>query len=611
MPASQINKDHGVQEPDDARAFAGAVQKNGLMLPSGAVLQREVEVAVAKASDQPEVPAAPAALPDAEAADATHGMIKTFSARNRTGNVVTCTPGIPLPADVPSRGSILHVSGDCQPCAWFWRPGSCQNGIECGHCHLCPQGEIKARRKQKNTTMRSVGSGTPKVQTLDEEPHWIAGVSFPTDLLQEPQKVTLRGASAFSSESSALDATPGCDGNLMLPRKVSFCPSSTGVVPMRSEGWGGGGSDKSAASHSRMMAFLEEQRDFEADADAAEPHETKSAVGHNSAFSSESSAHDATPGCDGNPMQPRKVSCPSSTGMVPMRSEGWGGGGSDKSAASHSRMMAFLEEQRDFEADADAAEPHETKSAVGHKGSKPDGPAESVGSALHGTGQCRPCAWYWRPGSCQNGAECNHCHTCSEGEIKFRRKGKQVVLRSGSALPRSPSLVSDTRPQDAMRKACSLPDLRDQSLGRPSSGETESTTTASGSEDEVASSGDGSTGKIEKSAKKCSSEGKQPKAKTRLGSLVSVPPGLQAPPGTPSHGSTLHKVGNCWPCAQFWQASGCPNDSACGYCHLCPEGEMKLRKRSKKAMMRLGLCTPKVDSEAQRDTPNTISPFGF
>mmetsp|Transcript_114815 Transcript_114815/g.364844 ORF Transcript_114815/g.364844 Transcript_114815/m.364844 type:complete len:526 (-) Transcript_114815:574-2151(-) len=525
MPASQINKDHGVQEPDDARAFAGAVQKNGLMLPSGAVLQREVEVAVAKASDQPEVPAAPAALPDAEAADATHGMIKTFSARNRTGNVVTCTPGIPLPADVPSRGSILHVSGDCQPCAWFWRPGSCQNGIECGHCHLCPQGEIKARRKQKNTTMRSVGSGTPKVQTLDEEPHWIAGVSFPTDLLQEPQKVTLRGASAFSSESSALDATPGCDGNLMLPRKVSFCPSSTGVVPMRSEGWGGGGSDKSAARHARIMAFLEEQRDFEADADAAEP--------------------------------------------------------------------------------------HETKSAVGHKGSKPDGPAESVGSALHGTGQCRPCAWYWRPGSCQNGAECNHCHTCSEGEIKFRRKGKQVVLRSGSALPRSPSLVSDTRPQDAMRKACSLPDLRDQSLGRPSSGETESTTTASGSEDEVASSGDGSTGKIEKSAKKCSSEGKQPKAKTRLGSLVSVPPGLQAPPGTPSHGSTLHKVGNCWPCAQFWQASGCPNDSACGYCHLCPEGEMKLRKRSKKAMMRLGLCSPKVDSAAQRDTPNRILPFDF
>jgi len=509
MPASQINKDHGVQEPDDARAFAGAVQKNGLMLPSGAVLQREVEVAVAKASDQPEVPAAPAALPDAEAADATHGMIKTFSARNRTGNVVTCTPGIPLPADVPSRGSILHVSGDCQPCAWFWRPGSCQNGIECGHCHLCPQGEIKARRKQKNTTMRSVGSGTPKVQTLDEEPHWIAGVSFPTDLLQEPQKVTLRGASAFSSESSALDATPGCDGNLMLPRKVSFCPSSTGVVPMRSEGWGGGGSDKSAARHARIMAFLEEQRDFEADADAAEP--------------------------------------------------------------------------------------HETKSAVGHKGSKPDGPAESVGSALHGTGQCRPCAWYWRPGSCKHGAECNHCHMCGEGEVKLRRKGKQAALRSGSALQRTPSEVS----------------FRDRALGHQTFGEKDTTTTASGSEDEVASSGGGSTGENEKSGNKCSSDGKQPEAKTRLGSFVSLPPGLQVPPGTPSHGSTLHNMGNCWPCSQFWKASGCPNDSACGYCHLCPEGEMKLRKRSRKAMMRLGLCSPKVDSAAQRDTPNRILPFDF
>eukprot|EP00445_Apocalathium_hangoei_P037666 CAMPEP_0203944448 /NCGR_PEP_ID=MMETSP0359-20131031/80204_1 /ASSEMBLY_ACC=CAM_ASM_000338 /TAXON_ID=268821 /ORGANISM="Scrippsiella Hangoei, Strain SHTV-5" /LENGTH=513 /DNA_ID=CAMNT_0050875469 /DNA_START=23 /DNA_END=1564 /DNA_ORIENTATION=- len=513
MAVSQINKSHGVQEPDDAPAFAGAVQNKGLMLHSGAVVQKEAEAAVAKTSEQPEIPAAPAALPDSEEAEGTPTKTKTFSVRSCTGEDVARPPGIPLPADVPSRGSVLHTSGSCQPCCWFWRPGSCQNGIECGHCHLCPEHEIKVRRKQKNTMMRRVGSATPKAQAPGDEPHWIADISFPTDLLQEPQKVNLGEVSAFSSESSA---------------------------------------------------------------------------------------HDATPGCDGNPMQPRKVSCPSSTGMVPMRSEGWGGGGSDKSAASHSRMMAFLEEQRDFEApgdmaDADTAEPHGTKAGVGHKGSKPNGLAESVGSALHGTGQCRPCAWYWRPGSCKHGAECNHCHMCGEGEVKLRRKGKQAALRSGSALQRTPSEVS----------------FRDRALGHQTFGEKDTTTTASGSEDEVASSGGGSTGENEKSGNKCSSDGKQPEAKTRLGSFVSLPPGLQVPPGTPSHGSTLHNMGNCWPCSQFWKASGCPNDSACGYCHLCPEGEMKLRKRSRKAMMRLGLCSPKVDSAAQRDTPNRILPFDF
>ena len=48
-------------------------------------------------------------------------------------------------------------------------------------------------------------------------------------------------------------------------------------------------------------------------------------------------------------------------------------------------------------------------------------PSESVGAALHGTGHCRPCAWYWRPGSCTRGAECLHCHLCADGELAKRR----------------------------------------------------------------------------------------------------------------------------------------------------------------------------------------------
>lgn len=61
----------------------------------------------------------------------------------------------------PSQGSTLHGDGSCRPCAWFWKPGGCKNGAECGHCHLCPEGEIKARKKAKQAILR-LGLATPK-----------------------------------------------------------------------------------------------------------------------------------------------------------------------------------------------------------------------------------------------------------------------------------------------------------------------------------------------------------------------------------------------------------------------------------------------------------------
>merc|ERR1712232_375000 len=61
------------------------------------------------------------------------------------------TDGPPLvPADgLPSVGSMFHASGTCKPCAWFWKPASCQNGKNCQHCHLCPEGELKDRKRAK------------------------------------------------------------------------------------------------------------------------------------------------------------------------------------------------------------------------------------------------------------------------------------------------------------------------------------------------------------------------------------------------------------------------------------------------------------------------------
>jgi hypothetical protein len=53
-----------------------------------------------------------------------------------------------------NNGSRLHMTGECEPCAWFWRPTGCSHGMECRRCHLCPEGEVKARKKKKLALLR-------------------------------------------------------------------------------------------------------------------------------------------------------------------------------------------------------------------------------------------------------------------------------------------------------------------------------------------------------------------------------------------------------------------------------------------------------------------------
>lgn len=56
---------------------------------------------------------------------------------------------------LPSAGAILHGTGRCKPCAWFWKPGSCNWGVECGHCHMCPEGELRNRKKARVAQLKA------------------------------------------------------------------------------------------------------------------------------------------------------------------------------------------------------------------------------------------------------------------------------------------------------------------------------------------------------------------------------------------------------------------------------------------------------------------------
>jgi len=75
-------------------------------------------------------------------------------------------PGLAMEGNEPlslSQGPGMHGHGQCRPCAWFWKPGSCQNADNCSYCHLCPEGELKQRKKNKVAMMR-LGIVTPKAK---------------------------------------------------------------------------------------------------------------------------------------------------------------------------------------------------------------------------------------------------------------------------------------------------------------------------------------------------------------------------------------------------------------------------------------------------------------
>jgi len=58
----------------------------------------------------------------------------------------------------------------------------------------------------------------------------------------------------------------------------------------------------------------------------------------------------------------------------------------------------------------------------------------STGSTLHHCGDCKPCAWYWKPNGCATEGECQYCHLCPPGELKKRKHAKVAMLRQQKAL---------------------------------------------------------------------------------------------------------------------------------------------------------------------------------
>lgn len=96
-----------------------------------------------------------------------HKMLEPMSSPTRSSEMFLTGPK--APPNTPSQGSLPHAAGSCKPCAWFWKPSGCRHATNCAYCHVCSEGEIKARKKSKLTAMR-LGLVTPKATpTLEQE----------------------------------------------------------------------------------------------------------------------------------------------------------------------------------------------------------------------------------------------------------------------------------------------------------------------------------------------------------------------------------------------------------------------------------------------------------
>jgi hypothetical protein len=59
-----------------------------------------------------------------------------------------------LYSELPSVGSAAHFEGWCKPCAFAYE--GCINGKACEFCHVCPPGELKARKRAKLAQRRKM-----------------------------------------------------------------------------------------------------------------------------------------------------------------------------------------------------------------------------------------------------------------------------------------------------------------------------------------------------------------------------------------------------------------------------------------------------------------------
>ena len=104
-------------------------------------------------------------------------------------------------------------------------------------------------------------------------------------------------------------------------------------------------------------------------------------------------------------------------------------GNCTEEAGSYSCVSGGFVFERLTTGSTDASSVDEPKEAAENKETTPS-PCWSLGSALHSQSLCKPCAWYWRPGSCSRGLDCQHCHLCPKGALQKKKYENRQLAKA-------------------------------------------------------------------------------------------------------------------------------------------------------------------------------------
>lgn len=344
--------------------------------------------------------------------------------------------------ELPSLGSELHASGECKPCAWFWKPQGCKNGKDCLHCHMCTEGELKTRKKKKVEALRNETNSAPELKETkqsDAEDHvHNMDCAQGDDEVDEQYYLQNEVASEkdLPSIGSLLHASGQCKPCAWF-WKVNSCQNGRACCHCHL--------CPSDELKSRKKARAAAQRALDAHAQYVntvaqsltmykEPWPCVAPISQILDFG-------VSPGLVDEDLVLPPIAPQINEPLVPP-------GLADDSMAWPSPPGLADE---DLVLPPVAPQLHEPPVPPGladedlvlppvvpqiHEPPVPPGLADdsiawpSVGSSLHGSGQCKPCAWFWKPQGCANGQLCNHCHLCPEGEIKARKAAKITSIRA-------------------------------------------------------------------------------------------------------------------------------------------------------------------------------------
>jgi len=432
-------------------------------------------------------------------------------------------------AELPSVGSIFHGTGVCKPCAWFWKPGGCQNGADCHHCHMCPSGAIKARRKAKLDAMK-------RMKETASEPSEL--VDYDAEAAEALEAQMLPPLPEIGVPEIHLNAR-GHQFQPVLP--PPGLPVLDGVVA-------------SAQAHCSQddMACLQP------------------CVPGQSGQLQKQLADVCTDTCSDNGSE--------STAATETRS-----------APCNASVEGDSPMQRSLSPDV------QIQPGLAQANAKPP----SLGSLMHGTGMCKPCAWFWKPGGCQNGADCLHCHMCPSGAVKARRKAKLEAMKEvkelAAEMPK-PIACDEEGEKRGHARASSTQECSGSTSVQPvgtSAGAVEFPTwchppglpapqshlpilSCSGSISLAAS----LVSPLAETASAAAAAMQLPQIRTDVPLEAAPPVALELP----SVGSWLHGTNACQPCAWFWKPRGCSNGKECQHCHLCDQGQLRSCRQAVRAL---------------------------